>query len=185
VEGSSALAALASGAAEQPNGFVRLAFEKMDPMSSVHTFPLHLRFGDEDSYGHVNNVRYLQFLEDARVHLMSEAQPQGSFMELVDPEHYALVGRQEIEYRAPLNFSLTPAAVDLWVTAVGGSSFELGYVVRDQLGQDGGTTCAVATTTMVLVHRVTGRPVRLSETQRQLLASWTGPAVPFRRARGQ
>ncbi|MEC5198323.1 acyl-CoA thioester hydrolase [Arthrobacter sp. PL16] len=152
-------------------------------MSPVHTIPLHLRFGDEDSYGHVNNVRYFQFLEDARVHLMSQPQAGGSFMEVIDPDHYTLVGRQEIEYRAPLNFSIVPAAVDLWITAVGVSSFDLGYAVRDRLEVENSTTSAIAATTMVLVSRSTGRPVRLSVAQKGILQSWQGPPVPFRRAR--
>ncbi|MHA7278602.1 acyl-CoA thioesterase [Arthrobacter sp. MDT2-2] len=154
-------------------------------MSPVHTLPLQLRFGDEDSYGHVNNVRYLQFLEDARVLLMSRPRPEGSFLDLIDPDHYTLVARQEIEYRAPLNFSTTPAAVDLWVTDVGGSSFDLGYAVRDRIDADGSTTSAIAASTMVLVSRSTGRPVRLSGPQKDILSSWAGPAVPFRRARGK
>ncbi|WDF32049.1 thioesterase family protein [Arthrobacter agilis] len=152
-------------------------------MSPVHTIPLSLRFGDEDSYGHVNNVRYFQFLEDARVHLMSRPAAQNSFMDSLDPDHYTLVGRQEIEYRAPLNFSTRPAAVDLWTTAVGASSFELGYAVRDRVEVEGSTTAAFAAVTMVLVSRSTGRPVRLSEDQRGILHSWDGPAVPFRRPR--
>lgn len=154
-------------------------------MSPVHTIPLQLRFGDEDSYGHVNNVRFLQFLEDARVLLMSEPLPGGSFMEIIDPDHYTLVGRQEIEYRAPLNFSTSPAAVDLWVTAIGGSSFDLGYAVRDQVEVEGSTTSALAATTMVLVSRSTGRPVRLPDDQRSILSSWLGPAVAFRRPRSR
>lgn len=154
-------------------------------MSAVHTIPLQLRFGDEDSYGHVNNVRFLQFLEDARVLLMSEGRPGESFMDLIDPDHYTLVGRQEIEYRAPLNFSTAPAGVDVWVTAVGGSSFELGYAVRDRVEAEGSTTSAIAATTMVLVSRSTGRPVRLSEAQKGILVSWQGPAVPFRRSRSK
>ncbi|MFJ6002431.1 acyl-CoA thioesterase [Arthrobacter sp. NPDC092385] len=152
-------------------------------MSAVHTIPLQLRFGDEDSYGHVNNVRFLQFLEDARVLLMSEGRPGKSFMDLIDPDHYTLVGRQEIEYRAPLNFSPAPAGVDVWVTKVGGSSFDLGYAVRDRVEAEGSTTSAIAATTMVLVSRSTGRPVRLSEAQKGILVSWEGPTVPFRRSR--
>lgn len=154
-------------------------------MSSVHTIPLQLRFGDEDSYGHVNNVRFLQFLEDARVLMMSEGRPGESFLDLVDSGHYTLVGRQEIEYRAPLNFSTTPAGVDVWVTAVGGSSFDLGYAVRDRVEEEGSTTTAIAATTMVLVSRSTGRPVRLTDAQKGILASWQGPAVPFRRPRSR
>jgi acyl-CoA thioester hydrolase len=152
-------------------------------MFALQTTPLHLRFGDEDSYGHVNNVRYLQFLEDARVSVMSAPRAGGSFFDLTHPDHYTLVGRQEIEYRSPLNFSLTPAAVDLWITAIGASSFDVGYAVRDRVEMDGSVTSAVAATTMVLVSRTTGRPVRLTEGQKAVLSSWSGPSVPFRRAR--
>ena len=35
----------------------------------INRFPIQLRFGDEDSNGHVNNVRFVQFLEEARVRL--------------------------------------------------------------------------------------------------------------------
>lgn len=154
-------------------------------MSTVHNLPLHLRFGDEDSYGHVNNVRYFQFLEDARVQLMSRPAGGLSFMDTIDPDHYTLVGRQEIEYLAPLNFSTVPAAVDLWTTAVGVSSFDLGYAVRDRIESAGSVTSAIAATTMVLVSRSTGRPVRLSGTQKDILGSWQGEPVPFRRARAR
>ncbi|THJ66991.1 acyl-CoA thioesterase [Arthrobacter echini] len=151
-------------------------------MSFVHTVPMPLRFGDEDSYGHVNNVRFLQFLEDARVMLMSEPRDSGSFMELLDADHYTLVARQEIEYLAPLNFSTTPAAVDVRVTSVGASSFEMGYVVRDRVGTEGSTTSAIASTSLVLVSRSTGRPVRIADVLRTILDSWLGPAVLFRRS---
>ena len=152
-------------------------------MPAPHTMPLYLRFGDEDSYGHVNNVRYLQFLEDARVQLMNLPLQHGSFFDMTDADHYTLVGRQEIEYRAPLSFSLRPAAVDLWITGVGGSSFDVGYAVRDRVEVDDSVTSALAATTMVLVSRSTGRPVRLSDGQRLALSSWNGPPVAFRRPR--
>ncbi|MUK00776.1 acyl-CoA thioesterase [Vibrio cholerae] len=154
-------------------------------MPSMRTFPVQLRFGDEDSYGHVNNVRFLQFLEDARVLLMNEPIAGGSLTELIDPDHYTLVGRQEIEYLAPLNFSTVPAAVDLWVTAIGGSSFDLGYAVRNRVEADASTTSALAATTMVLVSRSTGRPVRLTNDHRRILSTWLGPEVPFRRSRNR
>ncbi|TYC99472.1 acyl-CoA thioesterase [Arthrobacter echini] len=154
-------------------------------MSFVRTIPMPLRFGDEDSYGHVNNVRFLQFLEDARVLLMSEPLESGSFMGLVHADHYTLVARQEIEYLAPLNFSVVPAAVDVWVTGVGASSFEMGYTVRDRIAGEGSVTSAIASTSLVLVSRSSGRPVRISADQRAVLESWLGPAVPFRRARAR
>ncbi|WP_026533542.1 acyl-CoA thioesterase [Arthrobacter sp. H41] len=153
-------------------------------MSPVLTVPLQLRFGDEDSYGHVNNARFVQFLEDARVRLLSEPGSGFTFLEVTDAGHYTLVGRHEIEYLAPLNFSREPAGVDVWITAVGASSFTLGYAVRDTTEPGAGTTCALASTTMILVDRQSGRPVRLNETQRSALGQWIGDGVPFRRTSG-
>ena len=43
-------------------------------MSSL-LIPIQMRFGDIDSYGHVNNVTMLQYLEDARVRLMARPLP--------------------------------------------------------------------------------------------------------------
>lgn len=155
-------------------------------MPSAYRFPLQLRFGDVDSYGHVNNVRFLQFLEDARVHWLREPLRSGrhedrgpqTLADLVTPENFTLVGRHEIEYLAPLMYRREPVAVDLWVTRVGGSSFDLGYAVLDP---EDGAVCANCSTSMVLVSRRTGRPVRLPEAMRAEFAEFSGPDVPFRR----
>jgi acyl-CoA thioester hydrolase len=155
-------------------------------MPSAYRFPLQLRFGDVDSYGHVNNVRFLQFLEDARVHWLREPlrsahrEDHGArtLADLVTPENFTLVGRHEIEYLAPLMYRREPVAVDLWVTRVGGSSFDLGYTVIDP---EDGAVCANCSTSMVLVSRATGRPVRLPEAMREEFAHFAGPDVPFRR----
>jgi acyl-CoA thioester hydrolase len=154
-------------------------------MPSAYRFPLQLRFGDVDAYGHVNNVRFLQFLEDARVRWLREPlrTPHGSagaatLAELVTPANFTLVGRHEIEYLAPLVYRPEPVAVDLWVTRVGGSSFDLGYAVIDP---EDGAVCANCSTSMVLVSRATGRPVRLPDAMRAELAEFAGPDVPFRR----
>ena len=150
-------------------------------MPSAYRFPLQLRFGDVDSYGHVNNVRFLQFLEDARIHwirepLLAEVPGAHTMADLITAENFTLVGRHEIEYLAPMLYRREPVAVDLWVTRVGGSSFDLGYAVRDSDAE-----YAICSTSMVLVSRTTGRPVRLSAALREHLAVFAGPDVPFRR----
>jgi acyl-CoA thioester hydrolase len=156
-------------------------------MATVIQIPLQIRFGDIDSYGHVNNVVYLQYLEDARVQLthtpLADAAGAGAgatetFHDLVGPELFTLVGRNEIEYLLPLEFRPKPVFVNIWVTKVGGSSFEFGYSVAEA---DGGKVYALAATSMVLVNRSTGRPVRLTDAQRHALETWTGDPVPFRR----
>jgi acyl-CoA thioester hydrolase len=162
-------------------------------MPSAYQFPLQLRFGDVDSYGHVNNVRFLQFLEDARVHWLREPLPTGmqdavaptstvtaetTMFDFVTAENFTLVGRHEIEYLTPLVYRPTPIGVNLWVTRIGGSSFDLGYSVTER---DRSSVYAYAATSMVLVSRSSGRPVRLPEPLRAAFAEYAGGAVPFRR----
>lgn len=139
-----------------------------------------IRFGDIDSYHHVNNVVFLQYLEDARVQLTHAPMPGGgTFQDLVGPDLFTLVGRNEIEYLAPITFRTEPVYVNIWITHIGGSSFDFGYTVTEA---DTATVYAQAATSMVLVSRTTGRPVRLTEAQRGALEAWRGDPVPFRRS---
>ncbi len=158
-------------------------------MPNVSRFPLQLRFSDIDSYGHVNNVTFLSYLETARVQLHSSPSGQTtddggqlSVSDLAGAGNFTLVGRQEIEYLAPLLFRPEPVYVNVWVTEVGGSSFGLGYNVSEE---DGSATYAVGETTMVLVNRESGRPVPLPELYRKALERYQGPEVPFRRRASQ
>lgn len=138
-----------------------------------------IRFGDIDSYDHVNNVVYLQYLEDARVQLTYAKLPGGgTFQDLLGADLFTLVGRNEIEYLAPISFRPEPIAVNIWITNVGGSSFDFGYTVTEA---DTSVVYAQAATSMVLVSRSTGRPVRLTPAQREALEAWHGDPVPFRR----
>ncbi|MET1155931.1 thioesterase family protein [Arthrobacter sp.] len=156
-------------------------------------FPIPLRFSDIDSYGHVNNVTYLGYLETARVllHLMrpelpaaAGGEPGATLRELAGADNQTLVGRQEIEYRVPLEFRTAPVHVVVWVTRIGNSSFDLGYAVVDEVDEvdedQTGTVHALAASTMVLAAAATGRPVPLPDGYRAALQQWAGPPVPFR-----
>ncbi|MFJ3956809.1 acyl-CoA thioesterase [Arthrobacter sp. NPDC090010] len=151
------------------------------------SFPVQIRFGDIDSYGHVNNVVYLSYLEDARVQLIHRtlggdagagAVEEDTFHDLVGVENFTLVARHEIEYVRPLLFRTEPVQVNIWVTGIGGSSFDFGYEVAEP---DGSAVYALAASAMVLVGRESGAPVRLSQAQRHALERWSGEPVPFRR----
>jgi len=148
-------------------------------MAPAIQIPIQVRFGDIDAYDHVNNVVYLQYLEDARVQLTHAPLPDGgTFSGLVDADCFTLVGRNEIEYLAPIPFRTEPIFVNIWVSQVGGSSFEFAYTVTEQ---DASVVYAQAVSSMVLVSRTTGRPVRLAGAQRAALDNWRGEPVKFRR----
>ena len=87
-----------------------------------------LRWSDMDAYGHINNVQFLRLLEDARVLTFgAQGAPGGGSLLATG----LIVGRQEIEYLEPLVFRAQSVAIDLWVTAIGGADFDLGYEIRD------------------------------------------------------
>ena len=96
----------------------------------INRFPIQLRFGDEDSNGHVNNVRFVQFLEEARVRLglmplgelLFPGDGEQNFRSLSAQSGTAVVARQEIEYLAPLVYRQAPVWVEIWVTGIGSSS---------------------------------------------------------------
>lgn len=138
-----------------------------------------LRWGDMDAYGHVNNVRIAAILEEARVHAFGVPAGTGaagppapvSLLDGVTEAVQTLIAEQRIRYRRPLEYRTVPVRVWLWVAAAKAASIEVAYSVRD--GVDG-TECVTATTTMVFVDSATGRPVRLSASQRDTLLHFAG-----------
>ncbi|MCF6472545.1 acyl-CoA thioesterase [Nonomuraea sp. MG754425] len=89
-----------------------------------------MRFGDVDSQGHVNNVRFLDYLEDARFG-MFHIDPYNAGD---DPFKGLVVTRHEIDYRRPLGFRAAPVRVETWVTEVRAVRFTLRYEIRDDEG---------------------------------------------------
>ncbi len=140
-----------------------------------HHIDIPLRYGDIDALGHVNNVAYFQFLEEARVRSFGEWTG--------DPDRAAgltfVVASQRLEYRSAISYRVKPIRVELWAVSVGTSSLELGYVVRDH-PDTGDTVYAVASTLMVHVDAEKQRPAPLTDDLRRVLDNHSGGAVPFR-----
>ncbi|MFI7483049.1 acyl-CoA thioesterase [Kocuria sp. M1R5S2] len=154
-------------------------------MSSL-LIPIQMRFGDIDSYGHVNNVVVLQYLEDARVRLLRRPLPEGAvagapagttFRDLAGGRR-TVVGRQEVEYVDELLYRPDPVFVQVWVSSVGGASFVLDYRVQEE---DGSKTYAVAQSVTVQTDPATGRPAALDDAQRRALEHWSGAPTRFTR----
>ena len=89
--------------------------------------PIQVRFSDVDLLGHVNNVRYFDYVHEAQVELMTgvfrEAHISGT-VELV-------VARSEMDHVGQMN--LRPEAYDVWsrVAAVGRTSVTFESEIRD------------------------------------------------------
>lgn len=155
-------------------------------MARVHV-DIEQRWGDQDAYGHVNNVVFLRYLEEARVRVFW----RGTAREKTGMEHHfrgddphtglkTLVVNHQIEYVRVLEYSDTPITVELWIGKLGGSSLEVHYEIIDG-SQSERTVVARAITTIVVVDGATLRPVRLSEEGRAAVLPWQDEPLVLRR----
>lgn len=139
-----------------------------------------MRWSDMDAYGHVNNVQYLRFFEDARIEAFG-AHRTGGETSLLDTG--ILVARHEIEYLKPLKWRPEPVHIDLWITTLKGARIDVGYEVYDQPVDDERVRYAVAESTLVIFDLVSERPRRISAADLERLGHLRGEPVPFRSRR--
>jgi acyl-CoA thioester hydrolase len=136
--------------------------EPLRPLSRVksteegHRYPLAVRWSDLDSYGHVNNVKFYDYIQEARITLINETVHW-------TPETVWMVARQDVDYLAPLDFRLQPYEVSTLVTAIGNRSFTIAAEVRDPAS---GTVYASGGTVVVGTFP-------LAPAQREALAAFT------------
>ena len=131
-----------------------------------HVVEVQPRWGDLDAYGHVNNVTWLEYLQEARVDMLFVHAPRQGAEQLVAG---VVVARAEIEYRKPLGFRQRPVRIEMWVTRIGGSSFTIAYDVVDVEPDGTRTRYVEASTVIVAVDPATGTPRRLNPQERAVL----------------
>lgn len=91
-----------------------------------HRYACRVRFSDVDVFGHVNNVKYLEYYQEARLVFLQ------SLGEGYDDSGFSLVvARVDVEYRRPILFRADPYVVETWVVRTGRSSFTLGSEIKD------------------------------------------------------
>jgi acyl-CoA thioester hydrolase len=138
------------------------------------TAQVAMRWSDMDAYGHVNNVQFLTYVEEARVEMFKSVPLSG----IDQVAAGILVAASEIRYRRPLQHRHAPVPIDVWVTKIGAAYFSLGYEVYDQ----GGVVYATAASTMVPYDFANERPRRLSAEEKTWLQAFTvepeAPSAP-------
>ncbi len=116
------------------------------------TYELRVRFSDVDVYRHVNNVKYVEYLQEARI-AIGDALWR-------DPDTDAtgvVVGRAEVDYHRPMVLRAEPYTVLTTVSRLGTRSMDLTSEIRD-----GDELCARGRVVMVFFDRDHGRSVEPS-----------------------
>jgi acyl-CoA thioester hydrolase len=132
-----------------------------------HVYECPVRWADLDLLGHVNNVVYVDYLQEARVDMLRRHRQAPDAAELVEG---LVVVRTDVRYREPLLFRFEPVRIEVWVVEVRAASFTLAYEVFDELPD--GTRRVYLTATTVLTPFVFAeeRPRRLTAAEKEVLA---------------
>ncbi|MPZ63945.1 MAG: acyl-CoA thioesterase [Propionibacteriales bacterium] len=128
-----------------------------------------------DSLGHVNNVTYVDYLQEARVDMLSVHAPAPGGEELAEG---VVVVRHEVEFLRPLVFRLEPVRIETWVSRIRAASFTMRYEILDEL--DGGEHRVYTRAATVLTPFVftAGRPRRIRPEERPILERFLEPDEP-------
>jgi acyl-CoA thioester hydrolase len=112
-----------------------------------------------DAYGHINNVVFLRYLEEARIDFLFR--PEKDF------QQGSVVARHEIDYKRQLVHRHTPVDIELWITEIRAASFTITYEVKDP-----DQLYVRAATVIVPFDFKAQRPRRLTAEEREFLAEY-------------
>lgn len=112
-----------------------------------------------DAYGHVNNVVFLRYLEEARIDFLFR--PEKDF------KQGAVVARHEIDYKRQLVHRHQPVDIELWITDIRAASFTITYEVKDP-----DQVYVRASTVVVPFDFEMQRPRRITSEEREFLQEY-------------
>ncbi|MEO3973906.1 thioesterase family protein [Streptomyces sp. CAU 1734] len=132
-----------------------------------HIYRCPLRWSDMDAFGHVNNVVFLRYLEEARIDFMFRLQPGDGSPSFSGG---SVVARHEIDYVRPLVHRHEPVIVESWVTRISAASLTIAYEVKD--AEDSPQVYVRASTVVVPYNLEAGRPRRISAEEKEYLSAY-------------
>lgn len=135
----------------------------------VYETHIPLRWGDMDSYGHVNNATFITYLEQARVNAFASRAGERTGLEML--RSGIVVVEHQIRYRRQVPFSAVPLRARLWVDDVKSAFYVTAYELWND-APDVPELAATATTKLAPINFATGRPRRFTDAERAYLLSF-------------
>ena len=130
----------------------------------IYTDKQFIRWDDIDAFGHVNNAKYLTYIQEARF--------QWSYYEFVKRNEKPtivemVVARAEVDFVAPIYEGGSFVDVYIWVESVGNSSFTLNYEISSN-----GVLHARIKSVQVAISMETKKSRPLTDTEREFLKEY-------------
>lgn len=124
--------------------------------------PLSVRWRDLDAFNHVNNSKYLSYLEEARLRWMLTVPGMG-----LDEDVAPVVAASNLNYKRPIGWP-GDVVIELFVERVGTTSLTIGHRIVD--ATEGGVTYCDGNVVMVWIDRTGGRAAPLPAAVREACA---------------
>jgi acyl-CoA thioester hydrolase len=137
-----------------------------------HVYYCPLRWADMDQLGHVNNVVYVDYLQEARVDMLAVHAPAGGGEELAEG---VVVVRHDVQFLAPLVFRYEPVRIETWVSSLRAAAFTLEYEILDETPDGDRQVYCRASTVLTPFVFTQERPRRLRPPERELLERFLEP----------
>lgn len=119
-----------------------------------------------DAAGHVHDVVYLRYLEEARIDMLhNRSLASGNDRIGKSVVGKSVVGKTEITYLRPLAYRPEPVRIDSMVIHIGAASFDVDHQIVD-----GETVYATAKSTIVAFDQAAGRSRRLTTAEREYIS---------------
>jgi acyl-CoA thioester hydrolase len=123
-----------------------------------------------DSLGHVNNVVYVDYLQEARVDMFRVHAPASGGEDLA--AEGVVVVRHEVEFVSPLVFRPEPVRIESWVTKIRAASFMMAFEILDVLPDGTRRVYTRARTLLTPFVFAEGRPRRIKPEERTVLEAF-------------
>jgi acyl-CoA thioester hydrolase len=116
------------------------------PAGFTYHIPIDIRYGDMDTLGHVNNAKYLTYIEQARIRYVREAGLWDGNISKVG----VIIAKITMEYKLPL--TMDDGTVDVWTrcSRIGGKSFDLENLI---IRKDGAVAASAVTVCVVFDYQ--------------------------------
>jgi acyl-CoA thioester hydrolase len=131
------------------------------------THPVEVRYGDLDPQGHLNNAKYLTYIEQARINYLChlELWDGGSFMDIG-----IILADAQITFRASIQFG-QPVNVGVRISRMGNKSLTMEYTLAHR---DNGEIFATARTIQVAYDYYLGKTITIPDEWRDRITQFEG-----------
>jgi acyl-CoA thioester hydrolase len=124
----------------------------------------HVRWDDIDAFGHVNNAKYLTYVQEARVEMLWRARTDIGLEPMLSD---MVVAHAEVDFLIPIYEGAIDIDCIIWIGKIGGASFDMFYELKSPAGLH-----ARLKTVQVAVDVATKKSRRLSDSEREYLLQY-------------